>query len=123
MGLGSAGKMLQTLQTVSERAEQLYAQLKDVRERLTQIENDVDATTKTVGELETELTEHRVILEALAEKEGIDVGELLADELITEAEAPAEKVAEAETSAEDIPVEEESAPQDEGTTSSAGTSE
>ncbi|MCT9096442.1 DUF5798 family protein [Haloarchaeobius sp. HME9146] len=123
MGLGSAGKMLQTLQTVSERAEQLYAQLKDVRERLTQIENDVDATTKTVGELETELTEHRVILEALAEKEGIDVGELLADELITEAESPAEAVADADSTAEDIPVEEEGTAPDEGTTSSASTSE
>ncbi|WP_439026137.1 DUF5798 family protein [Haloarchaeobius sp. DT45] len=116
MGLGSAGKMLQTLQTVAERAEQLYAQLKDVRERLTQIEADVDETTNTVDDIETELTEHRLILEALAEKEDIDVQELLADSLITEAEAAGEPAAAAEA-AEEIPVE------DEGAVESGGTNE
>ncbi|WP_267639264.1 DUF5798 family protein [Haloarchaeobius amylolyticus] len=116
MGLGSTAKKLQTL---AERAEQLYAQLKDVRERLTQIEQDVDETSNTVQGLETELAEHRMLLEALAEKEGIDVDELLADGLITEAEAKGDEATDAQAAAEQQPTDQGSSTGDQGSVGSS----
>ncbi|WP_435360296.1 DUF5798 family protein [Haloarchaeobius sp. DFWS5] len=88
MGLGSTAKKLQT---VAERAEQLYAQMKDVRERVIKIEEDVDSTATRVTGVETELEEQRLLLEALAEEQGIDVDNVLADGAIVEAEATGEE--------------------------------
>jgi len=83
MGLGSKAK---ALQTVAERAEQLYAQLMDVRERLARIEDDIDDSSDRVVRIENELEEQRVILDALAEDAGLDIERRIAEASITHAE-------------------------------------
>ncbi|WP_440991344.1 DUF5798 family protein [Haloarchaeobius baliensis] len=84
MGLGSKAKALQTL---ADRAEQLYAQLMDVRERLARIEDDIDDSSDRVVRIEQELEEQRVILDALAEDAGLDVDRRIAEASITDAES------------------------------------
>jgi septal ring factor EnvC (AmiA/AmiB activator) len=84
MGLGSKAK---ALQTVADRAEQLYAQLMDVRERLARIEDDIDDSSDRVVRIENELEEQRVILDALAEDAGLDIERRIAEASITHAES------------------------------------
>jgi chromosome segregation ATPase len=84
MGLGSKAK---AIQTVAERAEQLYAQLMDIRERLARIEEDIDDSSDRVVRIEHELEEQRVILDALAEDAGLDIERRIAEASITHAES------------------------------------
>ncbi|WP_435349062.1 DUF5798 family protein [Haloarchaeobius sp. HRN-SO-5] len=106
MGLGSTAK---TIQTLADRAEQLYAQLMDVRERLSRIEDDIEATSDRVIDVERELEEQRVVLEALAEDAGLDPDRLIAESTIVDAEDAADSAADAgethdasETDVEDV---------------------
>ncbi|MFD1645152.1 DUF5798 family protein [Haloarchaeobius litoreus] len=84
MGLGSKAK---ALQTVADRAEQLYAQLMDIRERLARIEDDIEDSSDRVVTIERELEEQRVILDALAEDAGLDIERRIAEASITHAES------------------------------------
>lgn len=85
MGLGGTARKLQSL---AERAEQLYEQLVALRERTIKLEESVDESTARVRQLEVESEKQRVLLRALAEEQGIDVDEILAEAAIEEAEPP-----------------------------------
>ena len=93
MGLGSTAKKVQKL---AETAEQLYAQLKDLRERVTNLEESVDATTDRVAELENDSEKQLVLLKEIAREHDIDVEQVLAEAAIDEAEAEGDEDAEAD---------------------------
>jgi stress response protein YsnF len=79
MGLGSTAKKIQTL---ADRAEQLYVKLKEVHERVLSVEGTVEDTQARVSELENALEHQRVVIEALAEDRGIDVDAVIAESAI-----------------------------------------
>lgn len=79
MGLGSTAKKIQTL---ADRAEQLYVKLKEVHERVLSVEGTVEDTQARVKELESELEHQRVVMEALAEERGVDVDAVVAEAAI-----------------------------------------
>lgn len=83
MGLGSTAK---TLQTLADRAEQLYEQIVELQQRIVNLEESVDETTDRVRTLEAESEKQTALLEAIAREQGIDVEQLLADAAIEEAE-------------------------------------
>jgi len=87
MGLGSTAKKLQT---VADRAEQLYAQVKDVSERLVGVEESTSETVQRVRTLERELAEQRALVEAIAEEQGIDVDAVETDAVIEDVDPDAE---------------------------------
>ncbi|MEF8756813.1 MAG: DUF5798 family protein [Halobacteriales archaeon] len=87
MGLGSTAKKLQT---VADRAEQLYVQVKDVSERLMGVEESTTETVQRVRTLERELAEQRALVEAIAEQQGIDVDAIETDAVIEAVEPDAE---------------------------------
>lgn len=84
MGLGSTAKKIQT---VADRAEQLYKQLVDVRERVMALEETTTETADRVETIETELEKQRAVVDALAEERGIDVDQVLADAAIEDVDA------------------------------------
>jgi septal ring factor EnvC (AmiA/AmiB activator) len=87
MGLGSTAKKLQT---VADRAEQLYAQVKDVSERLMGVEESTTETVQRVRTLERELAEQRALVEAIAEEQGVDVDAVETDAVIEDIDATAD---------------------------------
>lgn len=119
MGIGGTAKKLQK---VAEMAEDVYARLNELRDQLAEMRETTQATKARVDRLEVENAEQRALLEALAEREGIDVEGVTANAHIVEAERAAENAAsddpsgEAATSAEG----DEEGPADENDT--AGTS-
>lgn len=116
MGLGSTAKKLQTL---ADRAEQLYAQLKDLRERVMGLEESVEETSRRVDHLENDSEKQLVLLKELAREQDIDVESVLAEAAIDEAEgtdastADDPEDAEADASAEASDGAEQSASADE----------
>jgi len=99
MGLGSTAKKVQKL---GDLAEKLYAQLKDVRERVISLERQVEESNERVSALETDSEKQLVLLKAIAEEQGIDADQVLADAAIDEAEDDAEG---AESGADDAATE------------------
>ncbi|QLG51099.1 DUF5798 family protein [Natrinema halophilum] len=83
MGLGSTAKKIQTL---SDRAEAMYKQVQKLQQRITGLEEKTDETHETVSRMDHQLTEQRALLLAIAEEQGIDGEEILADAAIDEAE-------------------------------------
>lgn len=83
MGLGSTAK---TLQRVADMGEELYSRLNEVRSQLKQLRDTVEETNDHVASLESEIEEQRAILNALAEKQGVDVESVVAEVHIEEAE-------------------------------------
>lgn len=86
MGLGSTAKKIQVL---AERAEQLYAQVGELREQLGDMRLKLDDTHESVRALDHRTKEQRVLLEALAREQGLDPDALIADASIVDAEAEA----------------------------------
>ena len=84
MGLGSTAKKLQM---VSESAEKMYKQVQELQARIISLEEEVDDTHQTVTKMDHQLTEQRALLVAIAEEQGLDAEELLADVAIDEAES------------------------------------
>ncbi|CQH51112.1 uncharacterized protein HHUB_1696 [Halobacterium hubeiense] len=70
MGFGSTAKKLQK---VTEMADKLYERFERLREQVNDLTETVEDTHGRVAELEAELAEQRALVEALAEKEGVDV--------------------------------------------------
>jgi hypothetical protein len=68
--LGDAKKKIQRM---VDLAEQLYEKVNELTRRVEDTTEAVEDTNARIGELETELAEHRAILEAIAEDRGIDV--------------------------------------------------
>jgi len=86
MGLGSTAKKLQR---VADTAEKLYSRINDLRDQMVEMQKTVTETKDRLDVLETESAEQRALLEALAEREGIDVDSVTADAHIREAETEA----------------------------------
>jgi uncharacterized coiled-coil DUF342 family protein len=95
MGLGGATKKLQK---VADMGDELYSKINELREQIIEMRETVQDTNQRVDALENKLDQQGAILEALAEKEGLDVDELLTEVAIEEAE-PA--ITEAEDSIDD----------------------
>lgn len=95
MGLGSTAKKIQTL---ADRAEQLYVKLKEVHERVVSVEDTVDDTQVRVKELENAVEHQRVVIEALAEDRGIDVDAVVAEAAIEDVDDQSDDEAAAEAS-------------------------
>lgn len=74
MGLGGTAKKLQK---VMDAAEQLYSRMNEVLERLKSLETDVEHTSTQVDDLEREVAEQRVLLEAIATQQGLDIETIL----------------------------------------------
>ncbi|WP_339104423.1 DUF5798 family protein [Haloterrigena salinisoli] len=83
MGLGSTAKKIQSL---SERAEAMYKQVQKLQKRIISLEEEMDETHDTVNRMDHQLTEQRALLLAIAEEQGIDGEQILADAAIDEAE-------------------------------------
>lgn len=85
MGLGGATRKLQK---VADMGEELYSRINELREQTLEMRETVTETNRRVAALEHRMDGQAAILEALAEKEGIDVDELLTEVAIEEAETP-----------------------------------
>jgi len=103
MGLGGATRKLQK---VADMGEELYSRINDLREQMLEVRETVKETNERVAALENKLDSQAALVEALAEKEGIDVEEILTEIAIEEAEASddvessGETIPDAETNAE-----------------------
>ena len=86
MGLGSTAKKLQQ---VVDMAEDVYARLNQLKEQMAEMRETVTETKDRVDDLDHELAEQRAILDALAEREGIDVDAVTAEVHVVDAEAVA----------------------------------
>ena len=76
MGLGGTAKKLQRM---IDMAEQTYHRLNEVREQLDSLRTTVEETGERVEHVEAEQREQRALLEALADEQGLDVDEVVAD--------------------------------------------
>ena len=94
MGLGGTAKKVQKL---ADTAETLYEQLKDLQRRMVNLEESVDESTERLDRLEKETEKQRLILEAIASDQGVDVETLLAESAIEEAEPVEEETETAAT--------------------------
>jgi hypothetical protein len=83
MGLGGATRKLQK---VADMGEELYSRISELREQMLEVRETVGETNERVAALENKVDGQGAILEALAEKEGIDVDEILTEVAIEEAE-------------------------------------
>lgn len=100
MGFGSTAKKLQK---VASLAEESYKRMNELREQLQHLRNEVENTSQQVDQMEYDLAEQRALLEALAEKEGLDVDSIIADANIEDVDAPA---GEDQPTDQTVPVEE-----------------
>ncbi|MFD1600922.1 DUF5798 family protein [Halobellus rarus] len=89
MGLGGTARKLQK---VTDMAEDVYTRLNDLRDQIVEMRETTQETSDRVDRLERESAEMRALLEALAEKEGIDVESVTADAHIVEAEESGDDV-------------------------------
>ncbi|THE66016.1 hypothetical protein D8Y22_03575 [Salinadaptatus halalkaliphilus] len=83
MGLGSTAKKIQGL---SDRAEAMYKQVQQLQQRIIGLEEEMDDTHDTVKRLDHQIAEQRELLLAIADEQGIDGEQILADAAIDEAE-------------------------------------
>ncbi|WP_251343425.1 DUF5798 family protein [Haloplanus halophilus] len=83
MGLGSTAKKLQQ---IADMAEDVYARLNQLKEQVRETRETVDETKDRVDDLDRELAEQRAILDALADREGIDVEAITAEVHVVDAE-------------------------------------
>lgn len=85
MGLGGTAKKLQK---VVDAAEQLYSKMNEMIGELKELQSEVEITSQQVDRMERELAEQRALVEALAERQDVDVDEVLA--AVEYPEAPGE---------------------------------
>jgi len=97
MGLVTTAKKLQT---VTEMAEKLYTKVDELRTQVSEVKTHVEATSQRVERVERELDEQRAVLDAIAQEQGVDVDEQVAEATIREAE-PDHEVANADASTGD----------------------
>ena len=114
MGLGGATRKLQK---VADMGEELYSRINELREQILEMRETVTETNRRVAALENKVDGQAAILEALAEREGIDVDEVLTEVAIEEAEVAeqAEDAGDSGGDGEAIPSAESGAAEDPGT--------
>jgi GAF domain-containing protein len=83
MGFGDTAKKLQK---VADMAEDVYRKLNELREQVIETKETVEDTRQRVDSLEADTAEQRAILEALAEQQGVDIENAIAEAHISEAE-------------------------------------
>ena len=76
MGFGSTAKKLQK---VTEYAEQLYERFEKLRGEVDELRGTVEDTNDRVATLERQLAEQRALVEALADRDGVDVEAAVVD--------------------------------------------
>lgn len=108
MGLGSTTKKIQI---IADKAEQVYAQVDELREQLAELRTKVDTTNDTVSELKVKHEQNRALLEAIAEEQGIGVEQVLTEASIDDVDASART----ETAADADPADTPKATEDAGT--------
>jgi peptidoglycan hydrolase CwlO-like protein len=86
MGLGSTAKKLQQ---IADMAEDVYARLNQLREQVNETRKTVDETKARVDGMDRELAEQRALIEALAEKQDVDIEAITAEVHVVDAEAVA----------------------------------
>ena len=67
------------LQRLAKVAEESYKKISKLMEQVERLQEDLETTSRQVDHIEYELAEQRVLLEALAEREGIDTEARLAE--------------------------------------------
>jgi len=82
MGFGSTAKKIQK---VTEIADKLYERFEHLREQVNDLTDTVEETNDRVADLEAEVAAQRAVLEALAEREGVDVGSVVGDARVPDA--------------------------------------
>jgi hypothetical protein len=65
------------IQRVVKVGEETYKKINEVIEKVEQLQNDLAKTSEQVDYIEREQAEQRALLEALAEKQDLDVEEIL----------------------------------------------
>lgn len=81
MGLGSTTKKIQLL---AERAEQMVAQVGELRDQITELRETVEDTGDRVEGLDRRSEQQWEILQAVAAEQGIDVEAVLTEAAIEE---------------------------------------
>lgn len=84
MVLGDATKKLQT---ISDRAEQLYEKVNDLIRKVEDTQEDLAETRERVESLESELATQRALVEALAREAGVDVDAVVTEAAVEEVES------------------------------------
>lgn len=77
------------LQQVIDMADKLYKRLDELRQQLQEVRERVEDTNDRVERIERDLEDQQALLAAVAERQGIDVDEVLTESAIDEAETEA----------------------------------
>lgn len=93
MALGGATKKLQK---VADMGDELYGKINELRDQIIEMRATVQRTHERVEALENKVDQQAAIVEALAEKEGIDVDTISTEVAIEEAEPAVTEVDEAD---------------------------
>ena len=80
------GGVTDKVQKILDTAEELYQRVMELREQMMEVSETVQETDRKVEALENKVDHQSAILEALAEREGVDVDELVTEVAIEEAE-------------------------------------
>ena len=80
------GGVTDKVQKILDTAEELYQRVMELREQMMEVSETVQETDRKVAALENKVDHQSAILEALAEREGVDVDELVTEVAIEEAE-------------------------------------
>jgi len=67
------------IQRAIKVAEESYKKINEVIEKIERLQQDLETTSEQVDHIEVELAEQRALIEALAEKQGLDTADILAD--------------------------------------------
>jgi len=67
------------IQRVIKVAEESYKKINEVIEKIDRLQKDLATTSEQVDHIEMELAEQRVLIERMAEEQGLDVEEILAE--------------------------------------------
>jgi DNA anti-recombination protein RmuC len=86
----------QRVQRMIKVAEASYQKITELLERMEKLQNDLETTSHQVDHIEHDLAQQQVLLEALAEQQGLDP-----EQLLEEADLPPEPPAEPETEPDD----------------------
>lgn len=100
MGLGSTTKKIQLL---AERAEQMVKQVGELRDQIADLRDTVDETGQQVDDIAKQNERQWVVMQALAEEQGIEVDVLLAEASIETVEPPEDEAEESDEAPDDSP--------------------
>ncbi|MFB6140370.1 MAG: DUF5798 family protein [Halosimplex sp.] len=75
------GDTAKKIQRVADIAEKLYERLNQVIEQVQDVRERVERTSDQIESMDRELAEQRVIVEALAEQQGVDPETVVAERL------------------------------------------